>query len=75
MDLVACTYSFLNTGPAASMKLAVPTLKNPPVRPGVTQMACPLRQGIVRLDHPERMSTISRDRHVAGAGFGLEVDQ
>lgn len=47
----------MNAG-AASVNLAISTFKNPPVRTRVAQVASPLNQGAVRLDHLERMCTV-----------------
>lgn len=40
------------------MKLAISALEDPPVRPRVTQVARPLDQCVVRLDHFEVVGTV-----------------
>ena len=47
------------------VELAVPAFEDPPVRPRVAQVARPLDQRVVRLDHLERVRTgARRDRHL-----------
>lgn len=45
------------------MNLAVPALEDPPVRTRVAHVAGPLDEGVVRLDHLERMGTGVGDCH------------
>jgi hypothetical protein len=52
----------VNAG-SASMNLAVSAFKNPPVRTRMAQVAGPLNQGTVRLDHLKRVCTVRCDGH------------
>jgi hypothetical protein len=45
------------------MEFTIPTLKDPPVRTRVTQVAGPLDQGVVGLDHLEGMGAIAGNCH------------
>ncbi len=47
------------------MDLAVPAFEDPPVGAGVAQVAMPLNQRAIRLDHLEDMSTRVRERHLS----------
>ena len=56
------------------MNLAVAALKDPPVGPGVAEVAMPLDEGAVGLDHLEDVSAAACEGHgcrllVRGLGF------
>ncbi len=46
------------------MDFAVSTLENPPVGTGMAEIAMPLDQRAVGLDHPENMCTVAGECHV-----------
>lgn len=55
------------------MDLAVPAFEDPPVGSRVAQVAGPLNQSAIRLDHFERVCAGVGDRHLclaAGSVFG-----
>ena len=56
-----------DTGPAR-VDLAVTTLKDPPVRPRVAEVAGPLDERVIALDHLERMRAVILNGH-----FGREA--
>jgi hypothetical protein len=58
------TLDVVNTG-SACVDLAVPALEYPPMRTGVAQVAGPLDECIVRLDHLEGVSAGVGDGHDA----------
>lgn len=53
------------------MKLAVPTFEDPPVGSRVAQVASPLDERVVRLDHLECVGAVVLDCHLALLFFVL----